>query len=204
MKGIVVRWLFLTVAIFLAAYMIDGIRVSGFPSAVLAAAVLGVPAAGAIAVVNAAVSSVVIERRQIAMPEGLRGVRVGVVAVGPGFGTGGRVRADGSNGAHKIFSLTRRLLRTDPEQGFQRAVRAIRERVTESIQGHRALGPSLDGRPVLLDRIVETFHAQQQFRPAEQCALIVRTIAAVPVVEFERLVITLERRKQLGFFPILI
>ena len=42
MKGIVVRWLFLTFAIFMAAYMFDGIRVSGFPSAVLAAAALGV------------------------------------------------------------------------------------------------------------------------------------------------------------------
>ena len=42
MKGIIVRWLFLTVAIFTAAYMLDGIRVSGFSSAVLAAAVLGV------------------------------------------------------------------------------------------------------------------------------------------------------------------
>jgi len=41
---------------------------------------------------------------------------------------GVRVRAEGSNGAHKIFTLTRRLLRSDPEQGFQRAVRAIRER----------------------------------------------------------------------------
>jgi putative membrane protein len=42
MKGIVIRWLVLTLAIFMAAYMIDGIHVSGFPSAVLAAAVLGV------------------------------------------------------------------------------------------------------------------------------------------------------------------
>jgi len=42
MKGIVVRWLVLTFAIFMAAYMIDGIRVSGIPSAILAAAVLGV------------------------------------------------------------------------------------------------------------------------------------------------------------------
>ena len=42
MKGLVVRWLFLTVTIFMAAYMIDGIRVSGFPSAILAAAALGV------------------------------------------------------------------------------------------------------------------------------------------------------------------
>jgi putative membrane protein len=42
MKGIGIRWLFLTFAIFMAAYMIDGIRVSGIPSAILAAAVLGV------------------------------------------------------------------------------------------------------------------------------------------------------------------
>jgi putative membrane protein len=42
MKGIVVRWLILTFAIFTAAYMIDGIRVSGFSTAVLAAAALGV------------------------------------------------------------------------------------------------------------------------------------------------------------------
>ena len=42
MRGILVRWLFLTVAILLAAYLIDGIRIAGFPSAVLAAAVLGV------------------------------------------------------------------------------------------------------------------------------------------------------------------
>jgi putative membrane protein len=42
MRGIVVRWLVLTAAIFLAAYMIDGIRISGLPTAVLAAAVLGI------------------------------------------------------------------------------------------------------------------------------------------------------------------
>ena len=42
MRGILVRWLFLTIAILLAAYLIDGIRIAGFPSAVLAAAVLGV------------------------------------------------------------------------------------------------------------------------------------------------------------------
>jgi putative membrane protein len=42
MKGIGIRWLFLTFAIFMAAYMIDGIHVSGLPSAILAAAVLGV------------------------------------------------------------------------------------------------------------------------------------------------------------------
>ena len=42
MKGILVRWLLLAVAIFIAAYMIDGIHVAGFMSAVLTAAVLGV------------------------------------------------------------------------------------------------------------------------------------------------------------------
>ena len=42
MRGIVIRWLFLTVAIFTAAYLIDGIRISGLPSAILAAAVLGI------------------------------------------------------------------------------------------------------------------------------------------------------------------
>jgi putative membrane protein len=41
-RGIVIRWLFLTFAIFMAAYLIDGIRVSGLPAAVLAAAVLGI------------------------------------------------------------------------------------------------------------------------------------------------------------------
>ena len=42
MRGIVIRWLFLTFAIFMAAYLIDGIRVNGLPSAILAAAVLGI------------------------------------------------------------------------------------------------------------------------------------------------------------------
>lgn len=42
MRGIIVRWLFLTFAIFMAAYLIDGIRVTGLPAAILAAAVLGV------------------------------------------------------------------------------------------------------------------------------------------------------------------
>lgn len=41
MKGIAVRWLFQSVAILVAAYLVDGIRVSGFPAAILAAAVLG-------------------------------------------------------------------------------------------------------------------------------------------------------------------
>ena len=42
MRGILVRWIFLTVAIFAAAYMIDGIHIAGFSSAAMAAAVLGV------------------------------------------------------------------------------------------------------------------------------------------------------------------
>jgi putative membrane protein len=42
MKGIVVRWFFLTVAIFMAAYLIDGIRVSSLATAILAAAALGI------------------------------------------------------------------------------------------------------------------------------------------------------------------
>ena len=42
MIGIVVRWLILTVAITLASYLIDGIRVSGFLTALFTAAVLGI------------------------------------------------------------------------------------------------------------------------------------------------------------------
>ena len=42
MKGILIRWLLLAAAIFMAAYMIDGIHISSFMSAVMAAAVLGV------------------------------------------------------------------------------------------------------------------------------------------------------------------
>ena len=42
MKGLFIRWLILTVAILLAAHLIDGIRVTGFMSVLLAAAVLGV------------------------------------------------------------------------------------------------------------------------------------------------------------------
>jgi len=42
LKGIVLRWLILTFAVFMAAYMIDGIRISGLPAAVWAAAALGV------------------------------------------------------------------------------------------------------------------------------------------------------------------
>lgn len=37
-----VRWLLLAFAIFMAAYLIDGIHVAGVPSAILAAAVLGI------------------------------------------------------------------------------------------------------------------------------------------------------------------
>ncbi|OPY10663.1 MAG: Membrane protein of unknown function [Syntrophus sp. PtaB.Bin001] len=39
--GILVKWLILTVAVLLAAYTLEGIRVSGFVSALMAAAVLG-------------------------------------------------------------------------------------------------------------------------------------------------------------------
>jgi putative membrane protein len=42
MIGIVIRWLILTVAITLASYLIDGIRVSGFFCALLTAAILGI------------------------------------------------------------------------------------------------------------------------------------------------------------------
>lgn len=42
MMGLALRWLTLTLAITLAAYLIDGIRVSGFPSAFFAAALLGI------------------------------------------------------------------------------------------------------------------------------------------------------------------
>ncbi|MDJ0781329.1 MAG: phage holin family protein [Desulfosarcinaceae bacterium] len=42
MRGITLRWLTLTGAILLAAYLFDGIRVSGFFSAVLAAGLLGI------------------------------------------------------------------------------------------------------------------------------------------------------------------
>jgi putative membrane protein len=41
-KGLLIRWLILTMAILMAAYLIDGIRVSGFTSVLLAAAVLGI------------------------------------------------------------------------------------------------------------------------------------------------------------------
>jgi putative membrane protein len=42
MKGIIIRWLVLTVAIMLTAYLMDGIQVSGFFSALFAAAILGI------------------------------------------------------------------------------------------------------------------------------------------------------------------
>ena len=42
MKGLLIRWLVLTVAIVVAAYLMDGIRVEGFFSALSAAAILGV------------------------------------------------------------------------------------------------------------------------------------------------------------------
>ncbi|MFH1241073.1 MAG: phage holin family protein [Pseudomonadota bacterium] len=42
MKGLLVRWLVLTVAIIFASYLISGIHVSGFFSALFAAAILGI------------------------------------------------------------------------------------------------------------------------------------------------------------------
>lgn len=42
MRGITLRWLTLTGAILMASYMLDGIRVSGFFSALGAAAILGI------------------------------------------------------------------------------------------------------------------------------------------------------------------
>ena len=42
MRGITLRWLTLTGAILLSAYLFDGIRVNGFFSALLAAALLGI------------------------------------------------------------------------------------------------------------------------------------------------------------------
>lgn len=42
MRGIVFRWLALTGAIIIAAYLLDGIRVSGFGAALFAAAMLGI------------------------------------------------------------------------------------------------------------------------------------------------------------------
>ena len=42
MHGITIRWLTLTVAIIVTSYLLDGIQVSGFWSALFAAAVLGI------------------------------------------------------------------------------------------------------------------------------------------------------------------
>jgi putative membrane protein len=42
MRGIVIRWLILTAAIMFASYVMDGIQVKGFLSALFAAAVLGI------------------------------------------------------------------------------------------------------------------------------------------------------------------
>jgi putative membrane protein len=42
MRGIAVRWLTLTAAIMVAAYLFEGIRVGGFFSALAAAAILGI------------------------------------------------------------------------------------------------------------------------------------------------------------------
>jgi len=42
MKGIVIRWLILTVAIMFASYILDGIQVKGFFTALFAAAILGI------------------------------------------------------------------------------------------------------------------------------------------------------------------
>ena len=42
MKGIVLRWLILTLAIMVASYLIEGIEVRGFGSALLAAAIVGI------------------------------------------------------------------------------------------------------------------------------------------------------------------
>ena len=42
MRGLLVRWLVLTVAIVFSSYLISGIQVSGFFSAIFAAAILGI------------------------------------------------------------------------------------------------------------------------------------------------------------------
>ena len=42
MKGIVIRWLILTIAIMLTSYLLEGIHVTGFFSALFAAAILGI------------------------------------------------------------------------------------------------------------------------------------------------------------------
>jgi putative membrane protein len=42
MRGILIRWLIQTLAVLVAAFLMDGIRVSGFFSAFFAAAILGI------------------------------------------------------------------------------------------------------------------------------------------------------------------
>jgi len=42
MKGIIIRWLILTAAIMLTAFLLEGIQVNGFFSALAAAAILGI------------------------------------------------------------------------------------------------------------------------------------------------------------------
>lgn len=42
MKGLIIRWLVLTAAVTVASYIVEGIRVSGFFSALFGAAVLGI------------------------------------------------------------------------------------------------------------------------------------------------------------------
>ncbi|MCP4666076.1 MAG: phage holin family protein [Deltaproteobacteria bacterium] len=42
MKGLFIRWLILTLAVILASYLIPGIRVTGFFSALFTAAILGI------------------------------------------------------------------------------------------------------------------------------------------------------------------
>ena len=42
MNGIIIRWLTLTAAIVFTSYLLDGIHISGFSSALLAAAMLGI------------------------------------------------------------------------------------------------------------------------------------------------------------------
>jgi putative membrane protein len=42
MNGILIRWLFTTLALLLTSYLVDGIQVKGFFSALLAAALLGI------------------------------------------------------------------------------------------------------------------------------------------------------------------
>jgi len=42
MNGLMLRWLILTIAILITSYLVDGIAVSGFFTAIFAAAVLGV------------------------------------------------------------------------------------------------------------------------------------------------------------------